>query len=139
MQSVGPSSASTGLGPQFGRDWRQLRQRARWKTEFRQLACSRCYSQLDKRRSLLRGRLRMTASLAASRLHHAHGGWMLEFLLSLFISTPAAQGRDLPTPPCDTRSDFKGTTHSRLGRLKGAASMLQLLRCSGAFMTFADR
>jgi hypothetical protein len=64
---------------------------------------------------------------------------MLEFLLSLFISTAAAQGSDLPTPPCDTRSDFKGTTHSRLGRLKGAASMLQPLRCSGAFMTFADR
>ena len=64
---------------------------------------------------------------------------MLEFLLSLFISAATAQGSDLPTPPCDTRSDFKGTTHSRLGRLKGAASMLQPLRCSGAFVTFADR
>jgi hypothetical protein len=67
------------------------------------------------------------------------GGWMLELLLSLFISAAAAQGSDLPTPPCDTRSEFKGTTHARLGRLKGTVSMLQPLRCSGAFVTFADR
>ena len=64
---------------------------------------------------------------------------MLEFLLSFFISAAAAQGSDLPMSPCDTRSDFKGTTHSRLGRLKGAASMLHPLRCSGAFVTYADR
>lgn len=64
---------------------------------------------------------------------------MLEFLVSLFISAAAAQGSEVLTPPCDTRSEFKGTTHSRLGRLKGTVSMLQPLRCSGAFMTFADR
>lgn len=64
---------------------------------------------------------------------------MLEFLVSLFISVAAAQSSAVPTSPCDTRSDFKGTTHSRLARLEGTASMLQPLRCSGAFMTFVDR
>lgn len=64
---------------------------------------------------------------------------MLEFLVSLFIFAAAAQGSEVPTPPCDKRSEFKGTTHARLVRLKGTASMLQPLRCSGAFMTFVDR
>src|SRR5262245_57060734 len=64
---------------------------------------------------------------------------MLEFLLSLFVSVALTQASDVPTPPCDTSSQFKGIFHSKLGSLKGTASMLKPLRCSGAFVSFAGR
>jgi hypothetical protein len=64
---------------------------------------------------------------------------MLEVLLSLLIAAALAQGSDPPAAPCDTSSEFKDTTHSRLGRLRGTASMREPLRCSGAFVTLAGR